>query len=289
MIIVENEGGEKLNNTTAATDDRLLKAGRMAGVAKVPSAMGEFVADYVYGKAVGEKVGELKQKCVEAFTHVLESPDPLPTTRDGLDLYTWASVLTKNGERLKVQSEQTKVGRVVAARIARSDLYSMNGTGEFGDKKMSWDTATANACWITDLHHAQRDPKTCKGPGKRDILEYALKRFQNGEALPDDYPQAIAEIVKAREEKNTAMRGSSSGSPSVLQSLGGPLPAKVPAHQALTSGSTTSQSPAKTATKTSLPDSVRERLERLKKTVGVKTLNSLFGQFPSQDRAKSVE
>jgi hypothetical protein len=285
MIAVEIEG-TKLNNTTAATADRLLSAGRMAKTADIPSAMGAYVAKGVYGKAIDESVrDEFEKECVDGFTRAFEHPDPLPVTKDGLDTFTWASVLTKADKHLRVKDEGTKMGRIAQMRELRETFYSKNGTGEYGDKTISFGDATRYACEATDGYLGY------PGVKKRDLVDCITGHIRNGTELPQDWLQSILDIAKARDEKDAAMRQSSviSKTPSVLDSWGGPLPAQVPAHQALTSESNTSQSPTKTATKTSLPDSVRERLERLKETVGVKTLNSLFGQFPSQDRAKPVE
>jgi hypothetical protein len=284
MIAVEIEG-TKLNNTTAATADRLLNAGRMARTPNVPSAMGSYVTKGVYGKAINESVrAEFEKECVDRFTRALEHPDPLPVTKDGLDTYTWASVLTKAGKHLRVKGEGTRIGRVAQMRELRDTFYSKNGTGEYGDKTISFGDATKYACAATDAYHGYGNHEQCTEVNKitkRDVVESMTDCIKNGTELPQDWPRSILDIVKARDEKNAAMRHSSvkSTTPSVLNSWGGPLPGQVPAHEALTSGPNTSKSDATTGTKASLPDSLLSRVKRAGESIGTDKLNSLFRQF----------
>lgn len=290
-ILVEVDG-TKLNNTTAATADRLIMAGRLQNVPKIPAMMGSCVVKGVYKEAIDESVKtQFEEECVRGFRDALDNPDPLPLTKDGLDTYTWASVVSNDGKHLRVKDEKTKVGRIAQMRELRETLYGNNGAGAYGDKTISFADATRLACEATDRLHIDRDHEKGTGITKIDLVDYLTKYIKNGEDLPQNWHESVLEIAKARDETNTATSKASlkSTRPSAFDSWTGPRPEKVPAHRALWSETDTLQGDTQTDTKASLSGSLLSRLDRMKNNMsnkGVGLVNDFFGQFPSRTRSQ---
>jgi len=240
----------------------------------VPSAIASFVLN-VYDKLIPEEDENSFKKALEkSFTERLSHPK-LPVTDAGLCTYRWASTLMDGGE-LKRVDPKTALGRHITMRKVRADIWN--------ETEASYNAVTDAATKVTDWYHRR------SGLLLQELTEYAKETLGTGGKVPNDCPQSILDIAEARDEKTKAMSEVSykSTTPSALSSLGKPLPAAVLAHEAQTSGSNINKSHATTGTKTSLPDSLLQRLKRVEESIGSKKVQGFFDRFPPQRTAVSA-